>query len=243
MIKFLISCSIFLLLLGCSPNDSSSIHLENSAPTESYFFQSKEVDIYFPDAIDSIDIHKIKLISDGAVVAEISGKNNIIVNDKHIRILNTNQRLTHFDTVVINDDQENNIKIPVGDYYYEGQITDDTIPADKEVFIRNKHYKQINGTLIYTIDFTNIEGSTIEFAVPESINKIATLIEQKTILKTSDSITYEFHIEIPKNYFIQKKITNLNFELKADQRYESSRKTIFKSFIPINIDELNSKAP
>jgi len=56
-----------LLLIGCSPNDSSSIHLENSAPTESYFSQSKEVNIYFPDAIDSIDIHKIKLLSDGAV--------------------------------------------------------------------------------------------------------------------------------------------------------------------------------
>ncbi|MDM5276191.1 hypothetical protein ACN9MH_21790 [Paenibacillus silvae] len=265
MKKILISCSILFLLFGCSQDDSSSIQLENSTQNikevqaeykkrittlenipsqeENYFFHSKEFNIYFPYAIDFIDIHKIELLSDGAVVTEISGKENIVVKDKHILILNSNKRFNHFDTVVINDDQENNIKIPVGDYYYEGQIADDTISADKEIFIRNKHYKQTNGTLIYTIDFTNVEAATVEFSVPESIKRIATLIEQKTISKTSDSITYEFHIEIPKDYLIQKKITNLNLELKADQLYKSSRKTIFQSFIPINIDEFNSKAP
>ncbi|WP_339306253.1 membrane lipoprotein lipid attachment site-containing protein [Paenibacillus sp. FSL R5-0519] len=265
MKKILIICSLLFLLSGCSQDDSSSVPLENSTQNneevqteykkritllektlsqeENYFFQSKEFSIYFPYAIDFIDIHRIELLSDGALVTEISGKENIVVKDKHILILNSNQRFNHFDTVVLKDDQENNIKISIGDYYYEGQIADDTISADKEIFIRNKHYKQTNGTLIYTIDFTNVEGATVEFSVPESIKKIATLIEQKTISKTPDSQTYEFHIEIPEDYLIQQKITNLNLELKADQIYKSSRKTIFQSFIPITLDEFNSKAP
>ena len=253
MKKILISCSLLFLLYGCSQDDSS-VPLENPTQNieevqteykkritllektlsqeENYFFQSKEFSIYFPYAIDFIDIHRIELLSDGALVTEISGKESIVVKDKHILILNSNQRFNHFDTVVLKDDQENNIKISIGDYYYEGQIADDTISADKEIFIRNKHYKQTNGTLIYTIDFTNVEGATVEFSVPESIKKIATLIEQKTISKTPDSQTYEFHIEIPEDYLIQQKITNLNLELKADQLYKSSRKTIFQSFYP-----------
>ncbi|WP_139084581.1 hypothetical protein [Bacillus sp. FJAT-27264] len=120
---------------------------------------------------------------------------------------------------------------------------DDSLPGDKEMFIINKHFKQLNGSILYTIEFTNVDGANIEFSVPETIEKIATLIQQKTIKQKADSTIYEFSIEIPNNYLAEKRLDGLSFELRADQISTHSRKTIFHSFIPVTIDEFNSKAP
>ncbi|MFF2908427.1 hypothetical protein [Paenibacillus sp. NPDC057934] len=72
---------------------------------------------------------------------------------------------------------------------------------------------------------------------------MATLIQQKTIKQKADSTIYEFSIEIPKNYLAEKKLAGLSFELRADQILTHLRKTIIQSFIPVTIEEFNSKAP
>ncbi len=264
MRKILISCSMLILLSGCI-QDTSPATLETSTKNsgelpkeynkkiallektvpkeESYFFQTKEFKIYLPYAVDFIDISKIELFSGRNLVAEIPNKESIQLQDKHILVLQANKQINHFDTVTLTDAHNNHIEIPVGDYYYEGKTSDDTIPNDKEAFIRSKHYKQAKGSLVYTIEFTKVEGADIQFSVPASIQKIASLEEKKTISETADTITYEFRIDIPKEYFIDQDITNLNLELKAEQINHSLRKTIFKAFIPVNIDEYNTKAP
>lgn len=83
-----------------------------------------------------------------------------------------------------------------------------------------------------------MENATVEFSIPESLKKITKDISQIIEEKQSTTV-YEYRFKIPKEYFKENNLTDLSFELKADEIYKANRKTIYKSFIPLNISELS----
>ncbi|MBO2944221.1 hypothetical protein JJQ72_09600 [Paenibacillus sp. F411] len=76
--------------------------------------------------------------------------------------------------------------------------------------------------------------------VPDILKQIVTT-EQKVISQDSNLITYQFKVSIPEDYLDKHNISGFNFSLHADQVNSTSRKTIFRAFIPLILVDFNIK--
>lgn len=192
---------------------------------EFHLFVNRDFMIYFPYAIDFIDIKSISLLDSNKVIAKVEDLERIQIVDKNKISIKLHEPISYFDSIKIVDNLYNSISLSTGQYFFEGELFSDDIPEVNRVYFRGSHLKQEGERLIYITEFTNNAESEILFYLPVSIERIVNSIELKTIERKRDIIRYEYSFGIPKSYLEKNALTDINFEIIVAQKYKDSKRT------------------
>ncbi|MDQ8734098.1 hypothetical protein [Paenibacillus sp. LHD-38] len=203
---------------------------------------NKKITLYLPYSVNNINVKAIELMQNKELITkQIRVDSPNIIDNKLYFTLKEFVPFFNRANLILADGRT--VSISTGQFYLQIYVTKDNVPQDKLKFSDSGHFKNINGKIEYSAQFsykvwTDVEDVSI--VLPDGLFPPLKAKDFKFIDSSDTASSYILALTFPEVEFKRHHVDSLTFEMLWAQKYEDKDAVILMGSVPIRLEDYSN---
>ncbi|WP_419875635.1 hypothetical protein [Candidatus Pristimantibacillus sp. PTI5] len=203
---------------------------------------NKKITLYLPYSVNNINVKAIELMQNKELITkQIRVDSPNIIGNKLYFTLKEFVPFFNRASLILADGRT--VSISTGQFYLQKYVTKDNVPQDKLKFSDSGHFKNINGKIAYSAQFSFKGKSDVEdvsIVLPDGLFPPLNAKNFKSVDSSDIASSYNLGLTFPEVEFKRHHVDSLTFEMLWAQKYEDKDAIILMASVPIGLEDYSN---
>lgn len=203
---------------------------------------NKTITLNLPYSVNNINVQAIELMQNKELITkQIRVDSPNIIDNKLYFTLKEFVPFFNRASLILADGRT--VSISTGQFYLQKYVTKDNVPQDKLKFPDGGHFKNLNGKIAYSAQFSHkgrTEAEDVSIILPDGLFPPLNAKVSKSIDSNDTASSYNLNLTFPEVEFKRQHVDSRTFEMLWAQNYEDKDAVILIGSVPIRFEDYSN---